>query len=111
MTVTRQLFPGVAEKMSELAGYLAHERLTEAAAIYEGYARELAAGVSSERLSEVADSVLKSLRAGPMTLADRPITNSDGSVNAEDTARFTSLVEELRTFARRHRRRQSFFKS
>lgn len=104
-------FPDVAGKLREFAGYLANERLTEAATAYQGYARELAAGVSSERLSEVAESVFKSLRAGPMTLADRPITNSDGSVNAEDTARFTALVEELRMFARRHRRRQSFFKS
>ncbi|MBV1780860.1 hypothetical protein KRR55_17235 [Paeniglutamicibacter sp. ABSL32-1] len=88
--------------MHEFAGYLEKERLPEAARAYDEFARELEAGVSRDRLAEICREVLESLRAGPMTISDRPVTNADGSVNAEATNRFNALIEDLRKFARGH---------
>jgi hypothetical protein len=92
----------IAGIMREFAGYLEKVRLREAARAYDKFASELQTGVSRERLGEICREVQESLRAGPMTISDRPVTNPDGSVNREATKRFSEIIDELRKFARRH---------
>lgn len=89
-------------KMREFAGYLQKVQLQEAARAYEGFAHELELGVSRERLRQICRDVQKSLRAGPQTISDRPITNPDGFVNTALTDRFNALIGELRRLARRN---------
>ncbi|MFF5792945.1 hypothetical protein ACFY5D_12930 [Paeniglutamicibacter sp. NPDC012692] len=98
--VERNLPEDISSKMLSFANQLYQVGLPEAAAAYEDFARELDDGATLDRLREISAEVLVSLRAGPMSISDRYLTNLDGSPDEPANERYFSLIHDLRKFAR-----------
>ena len=75
------------------AQYLYSVRLPQAAEAYKDFARQLENGVTADRLNDICNDVLSSLRAGPMTISDRYITKADGSPDTTETDNYYVLIE------------------
>lgn len=102
----RKSFSEISRKLLSFAQYLYQLGLPDAAAAYEDFARELDGGVTRERLREICADVLTSLRAGPMSISDRYVTDLDGSPDESANTRYFALIDDLRKFARANLRRE-----
>ncbi|GAA1496872.1 hypothetical protein [Paeniglutamicibacter kerguelensis] len=98
--VDRNLPEDISTKMLSFANHLYQIGLPEAAAAYEDFARELDEGVTRDRLGEISAEVSMSLRAGPMSISDRYVTNLDGSPDESANESYFGLIQDLRKFAR-----------
>lgn len=58
-------FADASRKMLLFAQYLYSVRLPQAAEAYKDFARQLENGVTADRLNDICNDVLSSLRAGP----------------------------------------------
>ncbi|MGL3807890.1 hypothetical protein ACSYDW_17565 [Paeniglutamicibacter sp. R2-26] len=104
-------FADISRKMLLFARYLYSVHLPQAAEAFEDFARQLERGVTDDRLNDICNDVLSSLRAGPMTIGDRYITKPDGSPDSAETDNYYALIDELRKFARSnlHRKKTARF--
>ena len=109
--VRTRSFADVSRRMFLFAEYLHSLQLPRAAEAYEDFARQLENGVTTDRLNDICNDVLSSLRAGPMTISDRYITKPDGSPDTTEADNYYALIDELRKFARSnlHRKKNARF--